>query len=263
MELAHKKFGKNSKAEIKALEDAMELWINQEEEIREFWSLLDELKNSDSYKTRRKAANKLGKYDDRQAVNALVKAIEKDEDTQVRTKATASLGKIGSEKAIEWLIYLFNDNDKIVRAHALNYLGDMGNSAIEPLLRNSNNKNERIRAGCVAALGRIASQNQSDMILDVLSDALNDEENIVRQRAAAAFRDIGVQHSIANRRLIDLLDDEYIQVKKNALEALSCMGTEDAICHIMRAKEDEDLSANDFANEAWENIEKRINEGKL
>lgn len=262
-DLAHKKFGKKSKGEINALEEALELWINQEMEKREFWSLLEDLKNSDNYKIRRKAASKLGKYDDKQAINALVKAIEKDEDNDVKRRATASLGKIGNKKAIECLIYLFDNDDKIIRTHSLNYLGDMGNLAVEPLLEHSNSKNERIRAGCIAALGRIASQNQIDIILDTLSNALDDEEDIVKWRSANALCDINVQHSIAIKKLIELLDDESMQVRKNALKALSYMGTEDAICHIMRAKQDDDPSFIDFANEAWETIEKRIKECKL
>lgn len=88
LELAHQKFGKNEKAKTRALEEALDQWITREHESNELYALIEDLKSNESALSRKRAAFKLGNFNNRYAVNALVKALN-DKDIHVRGSATA------------------------------------------------------------------------------------------------------------------------------------------------------------------------------
>lgn len=259
---AQEKFGKSEKAENKALEEAIELWIDKEIHDNTVDGLIDDLFDKDSFTTRRKAAFTLGNYKEDKVIRALIKAL-KDDDPHVRRKSTVSLGKIGNERTIKQLINLLDDDDNIIRSHAERYLGESGEFALEQLNYSMESYNTNIKSGSISATGIILSENKLDEIFDLMADALEDNDDMVKRRTADALKYIGIGTPSTIKALISALEDPSITVRLKVLEALGETGDKESIYYIMQAKNDDDERVRKTAMEAWKRIKERVEENKI
>ena len=156
---------------------------------------IDLLKDPD-WVVRREAAITLGEMGDERCVEPLCKALY-DGDWQVREVAVEALGRIGSP-AVEMLVKMVRDWD--VRKYVLMALGkirdervldplmlqlrsdefkddatnalvELGEPALERLVKALKDKDEMVRKQAVLALGRIKHGGAVDPLIEMLSDA--------------------------------------------------------------------------------------------
>jgi HEAT repeat protein len=132
---------------------------------------------------RQAAARVLGQIGDRQAIPALIQALQ-DEDRDVRQAAAEALGQIGDPQAIPALIQALQDEDRDVRQAAAEALGQIGDpQAIPALIQALQDKEGWVRRAAAQALGEIGDRQA----IPDLIQALQDEDSDVRQAAAWAL----------------------------------------------------------------------------
>jgi len=186
-------------------------------------ALLDHLKMSDSASIRRRTAKVLGGVvdDEPQAIDALVKTAQTDDDEAVRGAAIDALDDIGSE-AIERLVAemagVDSDGADWVRAEAF----------VETLSADR----PELRMAAANALRRLGDSGA----LPALIDALDDPNPRVRARASRACGAIG--DGRASDALGDQLDDPAGNVRREAADALAAIGTEQALSPLLGAVTD-------------------------
>jgi len=184
----------------------------EEEKVKDEIDIqIDLLKDSD-WVVRREAAITLGEMGDERCVAPLGNAL-RDGDWQVREVAIEALGQIGSP-AVETLIKLLRDWD--VRKYAIiamgkirdervlaplmlqlkndefkedatNALVELGEPALECLIKALKDRDDNIRKQAVLALGRIKHADAIDPLIDMLAD----NDWFTRLTAAAALEAIG------------------------------------------------------------------------
>lgn len=87
--------------------------------------------------------------------------IDNSETPSVRIYATYPLGTIG-DPAVEPLIAVLGDDDKVVRAHAIVTLGNIGDPrAVEPLIAALSDDNEDVRTSAEEALQNMGSPHRA------------------------------------------------------------------------------------------------------
>ncbi len=186
--------------------------VLEEEKVKDEIDIqIDLLKDSD-WVVRREAAITLGEMGDERCVEPLCNAL-RDGDWQVREVAIEALGQIGSP-AVEMLTKLLRDWD--IRKYAIiamgkirdervldplmlqlkndefkddatNALVELGEPALERLIKALNDKDDNIRKQAVLALGRIKHRDAIDPLIGML----NDKDWFTRLTAAAALEAIG------------------------------------------------------------------------
>ena len=75
---------------------------------------------------RRISASELGLIGSKDAVPSLIKALQQDQDPEVRVSAAEALGEIGSEDAVPTLIQVLQDENVGVRRRVAGALGRIG-----------------------------------------------------------------------------------------------------------------------------------------
>ena len=79
-----------------------------------------------------------------------------DSNPYIRTATVETLGKIGSEKAVNSLFQSLNDSEATVRATAAEALGQIGSElAINSLIQAFNDPDETVRIYAIEAVGKI------------------------------------------------------------------------------------------------------------
>jgi HEAT repeat protein len=192
-------------------EQAESVMLEEEKVKDEIDIQIDLLKDSD-WVVRREAAITLGEMGDERCVEPLCKALY-DGDWQVREVAVDALGQIGSP-AVEMLTKMVRDWDvrKYVimalgkirdervldplmlqlrsdefKDDATNALVELGEPALERLIKALKDKDEMVRKQAVLALGRIKHGGAVDPLIEMLADA----DWFTRLTAAAALEAIG------------------------------------------------------------------------
>ena len=84
---------------------------------------------------RRISASELGLIGSKDAVPSLIKALQQDQDPEVRVSAAEALGQIGLEDAVPALIKALQDEDIDVRLYAAWALERMGKDAVPALVQ--------------------------------------------------------------------------------------------------------------------------------
>jgi HEAT repeat protein len=187
-------------------------------------ALLDHLKLSDSPRIRTRAAEILGDVvnDEPQAVDALVRTAQEDDDEAVRGAAIDALDAIGGE-AIERLVAemagVESEGADWVRAEAF----------VETLSADR----PELRMAAANALRRLGDSGA----LPALVDALDDPSPRVRARVARACGAIDDER--AANALGARLDDPVGQVRREAADALAAIGTDRALSPLLDAVDDE------------------------
>jgi HEAT repeat protein len=171
------------------------------------------------------AADAIGRIGPRaeQSASSLAEAL-KDADPQVRASAALALGRVGpkSEDTATKLMQLMDDEDPLVRESTTEALGQLGEPAVAVLVGALNRGNPIFLHSAVDALGKIGPP-----AVPLLVEALNDGEQLllVRRYAALALAKITVPP------LVDRLDDELVDIRMSAAEALGKIGP-DAVAAI-------------------------------
>lgn len=174
------------------------------------------LKNRDVYKLREKllsedkkiraqAAVALREFNDPNTVDALSKAVEKDDDGKVKIQALISLGEIGD-------------------------------IALEPLIKYSEHPDWSIRMYVAIALGKLLSKE----VITVLDKLKNDENIAVRGQATNSLKKVNKFHNITkiskqdefekildyekDKNYLDIIDkDTFIIKDRRLLSGLFCV----------------------------------------
>ena len=184
----------------------------EEEKVKDEIDIQIDLLKDPDWVVRREAAITLGEMGDERCVEPLCKAL-RDGDWQVREVAIDALGQIGSP-AVEMLIKLLRDWD--VRKYAIMALGkirdervldplmlqlrndefkddatnalvELGEPALERLIKALKDKDENVRKQAVLALGRIKHHDALNPLIEMLAD----KDWFTRLTAAAALEAIG------------------------------------------------------------------------
>ena len=189
-----------------------ELVMLEEEKVKDEIDIQIDLLKDPDWVVRREAAITLGEMGDERCVEPLCKALY-DGDWQVREVAVEALGQIGSP-AVEMLTKMVRDWDvrKYVimalgkirdervldplmlqlrsdefKDDATNALVELGEPALERLIKALKDKDEMVRKQSVLALGRIKHDGAVDPLIEMLADA----DWFTRLTAAAALEAIG------------------------------------------------------------------------
>ena len=184
----------------------------EEEKVKDEIDIQIDLLKDPDWVIRREAAITLGEMADERCIEPLCNAL-RDGDWQVREVAVDGLGQIGSP-AVEMLIKLLRDWD--VRKYAIMALGkirdervldplmvqlrndefkddatnalvELGEPALERLIKALKDKDENVRKQAVLALGRIKHDDAIDPLIEMLAD----KDWFTRLTAAAALEAIG------------------------------------------------------------------------
>lgn len=162
---------------------------------QELFENIDILKNGSDYEKRR-AATRLGRIGNMDAVPVLIKAL-KNKDRFVKKAAIRSLGMIKDKRAIPSLIRLLQSEDGEYRYTAKDSLVEIGEASEDDLISVFESKNYHQREMAIEALGELESDNS----FQYLKKGLLDDISQVRWRAARAIN--------------QLYDDETIKTLKN------------------------------------------------
>jgi len=218
-------------------------------------SLLDHLKLSDSPSIRKRAAEILGDVvdDDPQAVDALARTAQTDDDEEVRGAAIDALDAVGPD-AIERLVAemagveadgadwvraeafvetLSADRPELrmAAANALRGLGDAG--ALPALVETLDDPNPRVRARVARACGAIGDEAAAD----ALAARLDDPVGRVRREAADALAAISTSRALSP--LLDAVDDANDEVRYAAVMALGGYQGPEAIDPLIESLDDD------------------------
>jgi hypothetical protein len=160
--------------------------------------------------------------------------LRKDEDRDVRWRAEAALGQLGSAEAVTTLLQKLTDEDSGVRGCAAAALGQIGSAeAVTPLVQALKDEDSDVRWCAAAALGQIGSAEAGPALVQ----ALKDEDSGVRGCAAAALGQIGSAE--AGPALVQALKDEDSFVRSRVAEALGQIGSEAVVPALLQALKDE------------------------
>ena len=120
---------------------------------------------------RARAALSLGREDNEQAVEPLIRALE-DPDPKARGSVIEALGLIGSPKAVDALLPALSDESKLARALAARALGRIGSDRAKPALLRlaASEKEEIVRKEAAAAVKSIDDPLNMKMDVGALPD---------------------------------------------------------------------------------------------
>ncbi|MFC1713411.1 HEAT repeat domain-containing protein [Candidatus Poribacteria bacterium] len=137
-----------------------------------------------------------------QTSEALIDALQNNENGMVRRQAVIALGKIGDERAVEPIAALLDDEEPGVRFHvpvALDMIG--GEKIIEPLHKALKNEMAKVRTAAANTLAK----REDDTGIDILVELMGDNDSYVKTSATNAITKIGEP---AVLKLIEVLDTE-------------------------------------------------------
>jgi HEAT repeat protein len=186
--------------------------VLEEEKVKDEIDIQIDLLKDPDWVVRREAAITMGEMGDERCVEPLCKALY-DGDWQVREVVVEALGQIGSP-AVEMLIKMARDWD--VRKYVIMALGkirdervldplmlqlrsdefkddatsalvELGEPALERLIKALKDKDEMVRKQAVLALGRIKHSGAVDPLIEMLGDV----DWFTRLTAAASLEAIG------------------------------------------------------------------------
>lgn len=157
------------------------------------------------------AAFALGKIGDRRAFEPLLTAFQ---DKELRWDAGNALGLIGDSRAIEPLIKTLED--ELWVDGAIHGLAELGELAIEPLVKVLQDGNSTARRNAVNTVRRLwfhgkARESTIKYIVEPLIEVLKDENDITRAFAILVLSDI--RDMRAFEPLLEMIKDESAYVR--------------------------------------------------
>jgi HEAT repeat protein len=175
-------------------------------------ALIDALNESKERDFKVAAAESLGLIGDRRAEDALIHATQMPE-APVRSAAIKALGKLGDATVTETLFEAARDRDSSVREAAASSLGLLGVS-VERLTADARSPSWQIRAAAMTTLARLGDPRG----LQVLVSGLSDKDDNVRAEAARSLAVMGDARALDP--LIGALHDPSPDVRLEAAVAV-------------------------------------------
>lgn len=118
------------------------------------------------------------------AVPALIEALE-HESARVRGVVVTALGKIAAAEAVEPLIGALQYQSADVRAKAIRALGEIGGERVRrPILDRLEDDDAAVRVSAARTLLNLTKDEFTDVIVDAMTKALEEEDWQVRDEAA-------------------------------------------------------------------------------
>lgn len=193
----------------------------------------DVLLHDSSEAVRGRAAELLGKLEDRRATNALISGLN-DITTYVRSRSAEAIGRIRDPRAVPALIELVGSGDDRSAVESYRPVRDgvdalvaIGTPALPELRRALSSKREFTRAHAATALGRLHDKTSAEGLLALLDDI----SIYVRAHAAVALGQIQEQRATARiipslslPRIVGLRTYSIADMGDSAVEALGYMG---------------------------------------
>ena len=185
--------------------------------------LLEAVSRHSNPVVRRAAAKTLTLIADPIAVPTLIHALLNDEDTVVKGSAVGALARTG-EAAVPPLLEILSspDHPESAKGHAAWALAFIGADAKEHLYRAIGSSSPEVRCAVVGAIAKAAQEAPEDSAFQLLIEALNDSESIVRCEAAAALGNLAYRPAIPN--VVELLHHSDWESRKAAALALMKIG---------------------------------------
>ncbi len=201
------------------------------------------------------------------AINALVRLLQKHPSIQVQAAVAKSLAR-ASLPAVSPLVEALKHSDAMVKVHAAHSLGQISSPlALTSLIEALDHSSKSVRFEAAWALGQIKSPSSAK----ALASLLTDNDISVQSQAVQSLKNIGVSaisavakmlntpsshtRSVAARTLgqigmeevVPLLakvlrDDEYAYVRCDVALALGEIGTHDAVFYLSQSLKDADRS---------------------
>jgi HEAT repeat protein len=190
--------------------------------------LLDILASESVGKARRWAAYALGRTRDATVVNPLIETLE-DDDSALRSAVVESLGYIGDNGAFDAVLSALHDSDRGVRLRAATALGAIGDQrAFEMLLAYVTGPDKGMARCAAVGLGKLRDVRAINPLLDTIREGwLLD--------STQALYELSHDNSEAIPYLLAALEDEHMEVRASALDALSVVGATSAFEPALRA----------------------------
>lgn len=158
-----------------------------------------------------------------------------------REKAASALGRLKDIRAIDPLIAALTDEDDNVSREVRYALTQIGQAAVQPLLKALRNGDPGLRQGIIAVLGEM--KNPTPNILDAIVYAMQDEDSKVREEAVVQAGLLKIQKGL--QPCIALLaKDPVVNVRKAAATALGVYAAPpsvDALTGAIRNDEQEEV----------------------
>ena len=180
---------------------------------------------------RRTSVESLGKLKDERAVDSLIKTL-KGKDPGLRWRAAGALGKIGNERAIEPLVEALTDNDIHVRALSIESLSEIGDLKLLPKLNKIKNDAEVFHG---VTIGELAAQ-----AIDKIKNSDSYQEKLAGQREKIREGITKLRDAKDVKALIKKLDNNDLEVRKEAAKALGICGDETAVMPLVRILKEND-----------------------
>ena len=179
--------------------------------------VLLELLGDSQPRVRRAAARAVGAIGprNRDASAALLDALD-DDDALVRQVVVEAVGKVG-KSSLPSLIQMLDDEEPEVRSAAVTALGNLGKSALPDLMAHLAEGRPDVLHSVYSALVLIGAAAAPD-----LTEALQDDfqKSLIRQYAARALGEIGVQPRTIVPALLKTLDAPDDALRGASLQAL-------------------------------------------
>jgi len=171
---------------------------------------------------RAESAEKLGVMRSRQAVDALIAAMN-DPISEVRIRSARALGIIRGSTSIRVLVQALADPSRWSAIRVAEILIGVGDEAVDAMTQAYDSLPQHARISVLDILGRIRSARAAEL----LRRALKDPDGNVRARAAHAMGLIA--DSAFNDDLVAALKDPEWAVRAMSAKAVGRIGTEKAI----------------------------------
>jgi HEAT repeat protein len=206
------------------------------------------------------AAQVLGILGDERGVAALVFLCQdKNVDVNILLSAAEALGNLGdsSPVVIAALVSLCQDKNVYVRLYAAQALGNLGDErGVAALVFLCQDKDEQIRRYAAEALGNLGKADPSVVSMFVLECKNKAGYGNFRRYAAEALGNLGKADPLVISVLLSLCQDNDLEVRVFAAQALDKLGDERGISVLVALCQDKDIDIRHYAAEALGNLGK-------
>lgn len=195
------------------------------------WRLMRDL-DSKNNTQKNIAIYELGERGNKDAVDKLIKILEKDKEASVRAGAAIALGKLKAQISEVALIGALDDKDWNVRCCAAKSLGELqSKDAVVPLKKLlERDLYYGVRLSVIEAMGKI----KGALAVNTLLATLLDDHPLVRLEAVKTLAKIA-DPSVVTTYFCELLKDPEPSVREGVAIALGDLNAKDAVSSLQEA----------------------------